>query len=169
MTQLYAQPYDCSASGFYFDDFEEYQTRSRNNRKPSGELVEEYEIQFIDGDEIDVALAKAWELGQGNFAAFLEAAETWDEDQKIRFIIAVGECGHDHDEAASNPDQIDLIYYQFDSMKELAEHFVDEGLFCSEIPETLRIYLDYDAIARDLSVDYSEVEISGTNYIFYCF
>lgn len=169
MTQLYAQPYDCSASGFFFEDAEEYETRSSNNRKPSGELVEEYEIQFIDGDEIDCDLAKAWGLSQCNFAAFLEAAETWDDDQKIRFIIAVGDCGHDHEEAASNPDQIDLMYYQFDSMKELAEHFVDEGLFGSEIPENLRLYLDYDAIARDLSVDYSEVEIGGTNYIFHCF
>ena len=39
----YAQPYDCSASGFFFEDAEEYETRSSNNRKLSGELVEEYE------------------------------------------------------------------------------------------------------------------------------
>ena len=169
MTQLYAQPYDCSACGFFFEYAEEYETRSSHNRKLSGELVEEYEIQFIDGDEIDSDLAKAWGLSQCNFAAFLEATDTWDEDQKIRFIIAVGDCGHGHDEAASNPDQIDLMYYQFDSLRELAEHFVDEGLFGSEIPENLRVYLDYDAIARDLSVDYSEVEIGGTNYIFHYF
>ena len=61
------------------------------------------------------------------------------------------------------------MFYQLDSLRELAEHFVDEGLFGSEIPENLRIYLDYDSIARDLSVDYSEVEIGGTNYIFHYF
>ena len=54
-----------------------------------------------------------------------------------------------------------------DSLKELAEHFVDEG-FYGEIPERLQYYIDYNAIARDLSVEYSEISIAGTNLVYAC-
>ncbi len=52
-------------------------------------------------------------------------------------------------------------------MQELAQQFVEEGLF-GEIPEKIQHYLDYDAIARDLSMDYSEITIAGTHYIYRC-
>ena len=54
-----------------------------------------------------------------------------------------------------------------DSLRELAEHFVDEGLF-GEIPENIKNHLDYDSIARDLSVDYTETVIGGTSLIYRC-
>lgn len=50
-------------------------------------------------------------------------------------------------------------------MRDLAEQFVDEGLF-GDIPERLQFYIDYDAIARDLSVDYSVAEVAGQNLIY---
>ena len=50
-------------------------------------------------------------------------------------------------------------------MTELAEQFVDEGLF-GEIPGHLAPYIDMDAIARDLAVDYSEAEIAGERLIY---
>ncbi len=83
MIQLYAQPYDASAKGFFFFRVREYAVRAATNRNDCGGIIEEYEIQFIDGEDIDCALAKAWELNQANFAAFLEAAEEWDEDDKL--------------------------------------------------------------------------------------
>ena len=52
MTQLHAQPYDISAQGFYFDTAEEYRQKAAKNRNDFGGIVEEYEIQFIDGDSI---------------------------------------------------------------------------------------------------------------------
>lgn len=54
-----------------------------------------------------------------------------------------------------------------DSLRELAEHFVVEGLF-GEIPDHLAASLDFDAIARDLGVDYAETEIAGTRLIYRC-
>ncbi|MEZ4784829.1 MAG: antirestriction protein ArdA [Candidatus Kapaibacterium sp.] len=42
--------------------------------------------------------------------------------------------------------------YHVDSMRELAQMFVDEGLF-GDIPENLQYYIDYDAIASDLNVE----------------
>jgi len=167
MIQLHAQPYDISACGFYFEDAEGYEAKAKNNKNDYSEPVEEYEIQFIDGEDIDCALAKAWNVNQANFAAFLEAANTWDEDDKLRYIIAVGECGFNHEQVADDPSSIDMTVYELSSIKELAEQFVEEGLF-GEIPESLQFYIDYDAIARDLSMDYSEVTIAGTNFIFQC-
>lgn len=164
---LYAQPYDISASGFYFQSADDYAAKAKCNRNDYGAPVEEYEIQFIDGDDLECALAKAWGLYQSNFAAFFEAAEDWEDDQKRRFIIAVGEAGYSFDPASGSPDDFDVDIYEIDSLKELAEQFVDDGLF-GDIPERLQFYIDYEAIARDLAVDYTETEIAGQRLIYRC-
>lgn len=49
-------------------------------RNDYGEPVEEFEIQFIDGDHIDCDLARAIGLYQSNIAQFFDAVETWDHD-----------------------------------------------------------------------------------------
>ena len=48
MTELFAQPYDITAQGFYFKTHEEYQEKSAKARNSSGFPVEEYEIQFTE-------------------------------------------------------------------------------------------------------------------------
>ena len=93
MTTLYAQPYDISTMGFYFDSDAEYQAKAAQNCNDCGAVVEEYEIQFIDGASIDARLFATLDIHQGNFAVFLEAVEAWNHDDKIRAIIAVGEAG----------------------------------------------------------------------------
>ena len=42
---------------------------------------------------------------------------------------------------------------------------VDEGLF-GDVPPQFQFYIDYDAIARDLSFDYTETEIAGERLIY---
>ena len=110
---------------------------------------------------------KALGVHQGNFPSYLEAAEEWSEDEKIKVIIAVGEAGYKFNLGEDTPDQFDIDLYELDSLKDLAEQFVEEGLF-GEIPTNIQNYLDYDAIARDLGMDYSEITIDGTNYIYRC-
>ncbi len=51
--QLHAQPYDLAATGFYFETYEEYADKSAKLRNDYGDRVEEFEIQFIDGEAID--------------------------------------------------------------------------------------------------------------------
>lgn len=167
MTKLHAQPYDISASGFYFDTADEFEAKSSKCVNDYGDPVEEFEIQFIDGEDIDCALATAWGLYQSNFSDFLNAVEFWDDHQKRAFIIAVGECGYDFDPANDSPDDFDVDLYEVDSLRELAEQFVDEGLF-GDIPERLSYYLDYDAIARDLAHDYTHTTIAGTSFAYRC-
>ncbi|MDY0029894.1 MAG: antirestriction protein ArdA [Pseudobdellovibrionaceae bacterium] len=167
MTTLFAQPYDISANGFYFENAEDYQEKTSKLLNRYGEPVEEFEIQFIDGEGIDCDLFKAISISQCTCEKFLDIVEEWTEDDKIKIIIAVGEVGYNFDLNKDTPNQFDIELYQINSLKELAEQFVEEGLF-GDIPERLRNYLDYDAIACDLGMDYSEIRIDGTNYIYRC-
>lgn len=165
--KLYAQPYDISATGFYFKTAEEYAGLSAKAENDYGQVVEEFEIQFIDGNRIDCALATAWNLSQVNFAAFLDAVEEWEEDRKRRYIIAVSECGSSHNDALNDPSEPDIEIYEVNSLRDLAEQFVDEGVY-GPIPESLQFYIDYDTIALDLAMDFSEIEIAGEWVIYAC-
>lgn len=167
MTRLFAQPYDISANGFYFETAADYLTKSSQLRNDYGAPVEEFEIQFIDGEGIDSQLFNALSISQGTCEKFLDIVNEWDEDDKIKVIIAVGENGYNFDLNKDAPDEFDVDLYQIDSLKELAEQFAEEGLF-GDIPERLRNYLDYDAIARDLAMDYNEISVDGTNYVYRC-
>ena len=162
---LYAQPYDISATGFYFSDAEAYRVEAAELRNSYGDRIEEFEIQFIDGSRLDCAFAEAFGLNQVNFAPFIDAAETWADDQKINFILAVGECGYNFDPAALDPDAFEIELYRLRSLKQLAEQFVEDGLY-GEIPDSLQYYIDYDAIARDLAADYTETVIAGEWYLY---
>lgn len=165
MTQLHAQPYDIDATGFYFDDLKQYQTKAKANKNRYGQPVEEYEIQLIDAESIDCDLAKAWGLNQINFAAYFDAVNSWDDFEKQQFIIAVGEGGYTFDYKTVSASDFDVDIYFVNSMKELAEQFVDEGLY-GEIPDSLQYYIDTDAMARDLAADYSETTIAGESIIY---
>lgn len=165
MTKLFAQPYDISAYGFYFETAAEYEEKANKLRNSYGQPVEEFELQFIDGESIDADLFKALGIHQGNFPDYLEAVENWDEDEKIKVIIAVGEAGYEFNLGKDAPDQFDVDLYQLDSLKELAEQFVDEGLY-GEIPKALQYYIDYEAIARDLSMDYALIKVNGSNFVY---
>jgi hypothetical protein len=61
MTKLFAQPYDISAYGFYFETAAEYEEKADKLLNSYGQPVEEFEMQFIDGEGIDSELFKrAW-------------------------------------------------------------------------------------------------------------
>lgn len=164
---LHAQPYDTSATGFYFDDFETYKEKAANNKNNHGEPVEEYEIQFIDGSALDCDFATAYGLYQNTIVLFFDTVEKWEDCEKEAFIIAVGECGYTFNPDTVSPSDFEVDIYIMDSMKELAEQFVDEGLY-GEIPKALQYYIDYEAIARDLNIDYSETVIAGRRLIYRC-
>lgn len=164
MTQLHAQPYDIAAPGFYFETPEEYDTKLTALRNDYGDPVEEFEIQFIDGDQIDCELAQAIGINQANFREYLNGVDTWQDWEKQRIIVAVGECGYDFD-ANEDPSDYNIDLYVADSLQALAEQFVDEGLY-GNIPENLQNYIDYEAIAGDLAVEFSEITIAGERFAY---
>lgn len=167
MTTLFAQPYDLTATGFYFDNAEDFAIKSQALRNSYGQPVEEYEIQFIDGDDIDAALADAWDLAQCNLSGFFKTAEEFSLDEKQCFIIAVGECGYSFDPNKVSANDFEVILYSCETLAELAREFVEEGLY-GDVNEQLQWYLDYDAIARDLAFDYTETIIAGTRLVYAC-
>ncbi len=91
---LHAQPYDITARGFYFDSYKDYAEKAAKLRNDYGDPVEEFEIQFIDGEAIDCELAKAIGINQANLADYFACVADWE---KTLVIIAVGECGYDFD------------------------------------------------------------------------
>ena len=167
MTQLHAQPYDISANGFYFESLDELTKKAAENRNDYGDPVEEYEIQFTDGNAIDCALADAVAINQANIGQYFDIVEAWSHDDKLRYILAVGECGYAFDLDNDDPNELDVDIYQLNSLRELAEQFVEDGIM-GDIPDSLLTYFDYDALARDLAVDYSETVIAGQSIIFRC-
>jgi len=65
------------------------------------------------------------------------------------------------------PIQFDVEIHDVSTMRELAKQFVDEGLY-GDVPEAFQFYINYDAIARDLAVDFSEITIAGEHYVYAC-
>ena len=167
MINLFARPYDLGATGFFFESAEEFAQKAAALKNEAGQPVEEFELQFIDGERLDAELFAALSVNQTTVAVFLERATQWANDEKQRVIIAVAECGHEFDLDSDTPDDLDVDLHPIDSLRELAQQFVDEGLF-GTIPDRLQCYLDYDAIARDLGIDYSETTIAGDRLVYRC-
>lgn len=164
MTKLHAQPYDLSAKGFFFETAEDYDEKAEALRNDCGDPVEEFEIQFIDGEQIDCELAQAIGINQANFRNYLTCVDDWQDWEKQRVIVAVGECGYDF-QPDTDPSNYKVDLYEADSLRALAEQFVDEGLY-GDIPETLQNYIDHEAIARDLAVEFSEITIAGERFAY---
>ena len=167
MTQFFAQPYSIEATGFYFETAEEFHNRAASCTDHIGRRVEEFEIQFIDGEELDAELCKALQISQGNLEAVIDLIDTLDTDEKLRVAIACNECGYVVDPSSASTDDLDIDLYFVATLSELAEQFIDDGLF-GRIPEGLACYIDLDAIARDLGMDYSETTIAGQMLIYRC-
>ncbi|MDF1803992.1 antirestriction protein ArdA [Thalassovita sp.] len=163
---LHAQPYDISACGFYFESYEDYEEKAAKLRNDYGDPVEEFEIQFIDGELIDCELAKAIGINQANLPDYLTCVTDWEDWEKTLVIIAVGECGYAFDPQC-NPGLLDIDTYYVESLRELAEQFVEEGYY-GDIPVPLQFYIDYDAIACDLAVDFVATTIAGERLIYRC-
>lgn len=167
MTTFYAQPYDIKANGFYFDEAKTFQGKCHAAKNSYGDPVEEFEIQFIDGELIDCEVCEAIGINQANIVTVLTKLEEWNEEEKINLVIAVGECGYSFDLKTGDPDDFDIQIYHAETMRDLAEQFVDEGLF-GDIPEYIAPYVDYHAIARDLAMDYTATTINGDRLIYRC-
>lgn len=86
------------------------------------------------------------------------------DDHEKTGLIALGVCGYLID-GDTNTDDVEIFYCQ--SLKDLASQFVEEG-FYGDIPESIRYYIDYDAIARDLRVEYAEMRVGQQNIVYRC-
>lgn len=95
----------------------------------------------------------------------VEEINNLNEDEQTAVVAVITATGYDVDEALRIVKDGAYQLYFCDSLIELAEEFVDEGLF-GDIPDSIRPYIDYEAIARDLRIDgYVEVEVDGRSVV----
>jgi hypothetical protein len=159
-TTLFAQPYNIDAQGFYFTSAEEYETKQEALRDRFGNPVEEFEIQYIDGD--DGQLFDACRIHQANLATWFDDIETLEDNEKTALFYLVDQGGYDLDSALSAVD--DVCLYEGPLLDAATELF--DEIYLPEVPEAVQYYIDYAAFARDCSCGGDMVEFiyEGTTY-----
>ena len=160
-TMLRAQPYDTSAIGFYFQSLEEYTTKSGTLLNAYGHKVEEFEIQFIDGELGE--LFNACGINQANIDVWFNPLKSLDQHEQIAlfYLMSNGIC-KDLEQAF---EKLDDVSFSECCLRDAAEELFDE-CYLHKAPEIVRNYIDYEAFARDcdLGGDFSEFVYRGTTY-----
>ena len=151
MTTFYAQPYSLDHTGFYFESLEEFENGITELERRG---CEEVEIQFIDGDDHLAKLAQAANIHQGNIDLFFERLEDLDETAATQLCFLLEDIGYSLSDALERYEEVCLFEgtaadYAYDLFEE-----------CYEIPENLRPYIDYEAVARDMKINGEISEIS---------
>ncbi len=157
---LYAQPYNRDAQGFYFHSAEEFESKSENLQDRFGCPVEEFEIQFIDGD--DAELFDACGIDQCNLSSWFDEIEVLDDHEKISLYFLIGVLCYSLDSAMEKIDEVSVFH---GDAQEAAEELFDD-CYAHAIPDNLRFYFDMEKFARDLEIggDFNEFEFQGRTY-----
>lgn len=160
MTTLHATPYNIDAVGFYFESMADYQNKSENHLDHFGNLVEEFEIQFINGD--DAQLFEACGINQANLNTWFDDVELLQDYEKVNLYYLIGLAGYSLEQALDKLDEPNITEA---SLRDAAEELFDE-CWLHEVPENIRFYIDYDKFARDCqySGDMAEFEYAGVTY-----
>lgn len=161
MNKFFAQPYDQSATGFYFTDFADYEAQAAALTNSYGQPVEEFEIQFIDGP--DAELFNACGVDQSNLEQWFDDVEDLDDHHKIAlFYLMDNNVVADIDTALG---KFDDVMFEEGDLSQAAEVMFDD-LYLHEIPDHLHNYINYEAFARDLECggDAVEFDFNGTTY-----
>jgi len=95
MCELFANPYDTSVSGFYFSSYEEYEAKSSKLVNDCGYPVEEFEIEFIDGDLYQ--LFSACDITQCNLQQWFDDIENLSEADQVELFYR---CENLHEKPA---------------------------------------------------------------------
>lgn len=160
MTTLHATPYNRDASGFYFENASEYEAMATMHVDRFGNLVEEFEIQFIDGD--DAELFDACGINQANLSTWFDDIEFLQDYEKASLFYLVGVAGYNLDQALEKMNEPSI--YQGELLEAATELF--DECYLHTLPEHLKYYIDYEKFARDceLGGDMCEFEYAGTTY-----
>jgi hypothetical protein len=146
MAKFYANPYDSSARGFYFESPEAFDAGVRASR------VEEFEIDFIDGNETETALAKAVPPNQSEIEAWYNLLDEVDDNGVLLFqIVGFAACDHDLEGVSdfeANRRYIESVSIDEGSLDDLAVRFVEDDIITD-----LGQYFDFDRFADDLEYD----------------
>lgn len=150
---LHANPYDMSAMGFYFKSAAEFDKKSKKLRNEHGQKVEEFEIEFIDGDDTEQMLFNAMGVHQGDLEEYFDAVDEFDDDDALKISILTEDIGYDFNEALDKKDDL-IVYGEHDSDEDFAMEYIDSiGSIGDALGENAANYFDYDSFGRDLRID----------------
>ena len=160
MTTLHATPYNIDATGFYFDSAMDYETKATMHVDRYGNLVEEFEIQFIVGD--DAQLFAACGINQANLNTWFDDIEFLQDYEKVCLYYLVGCAGYTMSQGL---DKIDEPSVAESNLKEAATELFDD-CYLHSIPESIRYYINYDSFAKDceLGGDLTEFDFNNRTY-----
>ena len=156
MSTLYANPFDTSASGFYFDSVESYEAMYAA-RLP----VEEYEIDFIDGDEDgDSELFRALGIGQATIAVWFDGVADLERWERAALYWLADRYTDPADALAKVED---CPLFEGSAEDCVADYHEQAG----EIPASLWPYIDFEAMARDWEIngDIDAFEFGGRSWV----
>ena len=157
MTTLYANPYDTSYTGFYFDTIDQF------NQKLSQANYEEVEIDYIDGD--NPRLFQAVKIHQGNVDLWFDELDQYSDDSQealsIGYLLDIMHL----DEAIKRRDEV--ILYR-GSPADHAFELVSDVYPLDELPDIIKHHIDYDSIGRDLELNSEVTEIRHNLWVVNC-
>jgi hypothetical protein len=122
--------------------------------------VEEFEIQFIDGE--DAELFSACGINQGNLHTWFEDVVDLSDYEKTALFYLCSVSGYS---LQNTVDKLDEVNLSEGNLKEVAEWLFDE-FYLNDVPESVRAYIDYEKFSRDceLGGDMCEFEFNGTTW-----
>ena len=105
---------------------------------------EEFEIEFIDGDDLELAVYRAMEVNQGNLHEFFDAVDSVDERDlpALQYLTTV--YGMDFAEALEKVEDVSVF-------EGTAEDYAYEFLEDTGYPTGNDWYFDHEAFGRDIS------------------
>ena len=159
--KFYANPYNTSVAGFYFESIEELEEKSVELKDEFGLPVEEFDVEAIDGTREEMELADVFGIDQANIAEFIAFIETSDEDlwPAIYFIL--------NDNRASSFDEAIRIARDYSIREgELIDAASEIFNEVYDLPDEVKMYIDYEKYADDLRCggDMVEFEFGGKTY-----
>lgn len=148
--KLYANPYDITKTGFYFESVEQFETGVAKS------LAEEFEIDVIDC-ELPRAIYDAMKINQTNIEDSFELAEILEslDVEQLTAIEFLLDCGHDIQYAMNKFEDVCI------SSESLDDYAYGLMVDCYDVPDSLIHYLDYRRFGRDLVLEGSVAQLNG--------
>lgn len=133
----------------------------------TGSIYEEYIILDYDSDE-EFPTDKFGEYESlDELNDYAERFAAFDDDEALAFRAAVEEF-YKLEEAFEKVENGNYrVYYNCDTMADVAEAYADETCMLDEIPKHMRYYFDFAALGRDMEIEGTYVYIDGNYVEFY--
>tara|TARA_R100000008_G_C3563827_1_gene157901 strand:+ start:800 stop:1282 length:483 start_codon:yes stop_codon:yes gene_type:complete len=149
---LCATPYAYGVPFFYFETLEEYNEKYQKQFEKY--QCEEYEFQFIDGDNIESILYEACKDNIFKLLEIIEEGTITTEEDAIKLYVCTNINGDSLEDALSRYQD---IYLYHGSMKDYAY----ETFPWEQIPEWAHTYIDIDQRVTDLQCNGDLYELDG--------